>query len=746
MTPALIPEQLTPFQQLSEAAKAWLPTLLRECLDEDRAVRREEVRKAWELRLFAKGIQQLYYDSQNYVYYALSPENVSFKLPTHRAVFDITSPHKRSFVSILSENPPGVNFIPNDLSKSIDQTAATSGEKQRSVVDREIDMKDKQTKAAGILCTDGRVVGWTREEQGKLRVDLYGALESKLPPFAESKDDFDYLILSREANVWKAKFDNPEFKDKISSSETGSTNSYYERYARLSIVARKGNFAEAFKSLVTEHWAFVRSWRYEKAPDEVQEELEALFPDGILMHAFGSVVVDVQTPDWSGLSLAYPVDGEGQIRPALLNGMPYIQRAYNDFRNQQRDAADFAAPRTVFHGGAIDGEALEEQETAWGAAAIITPPNGMSIQQCMEIEPGATIPEWSVLLQSLKQDGENLTGDFPSLYGGDTPGQDTVGVNRLLNNQAKGQLGPGWAAIQSLFAQIYQAAVPISAMLSNTDSMAVQGKTGQESYNPQTILEGGFYCHPDKDSSFPETMADKRASFAQLSADIASMGDAGALILGHPENLELRVMYSGISDFFIPGAAAGKKTLRMIEQCLQEPPVPILDDPAWQQSVQVAVMNRQPPPDPPMRCSVQIDPEWDYLSPMADKVQQWLSSPSEYDEQRKGNTLGLQNVKLLGKQIRDALTAQQAQQKPQQEPMKISGAFKDLDPATQVQVLQRDGYQPAEEYYATGAMQDAQGKAASTQETAASAQHKSVLAAKEAVAHELPGTPDKGEE
>jgi hypothetical protein len=66
--------------------------------------------------------------------------------------------------------------------------------------------------------------------------------------------------------------------------------------------------------------------------------------------------------------------------------------------------------------------------------------------------------------------------------------------------------------------------------------------------------------------------------------------------------------------------------------------------------------------------------------------------------------------------------------------MKISAAFKDLDPATKVQALIRDGYQPDADAYTVQNVVDQQNVSADTQDKAASAQHKSVLAAKEAVA------------
>lgn len=737
VTPDIEAEQKT-FKTLSKPAQAGLQKLLQSCLNDDKVARRSEVKEAWRLRLYCQGKQNVWYDQNNYIFCTL--EASGRKLPRHRGVYDITSPHKRSFVSILSENPPGVNFVPDDLQRSVDVTAAKLAEKMRGKVDRMVAMKERQSKAAGYLCTDGRVVSWTRVEGDKLVISMHGVLESKVPIYIEDPDGWDYAVLSKETNIWKAKAENPDFEDDISASTDTTAEAMYERYARIGVVATAlGGYSDYFKNLVTEHNAWIRTWRFDKLSDEVADELKSAFPSGVHLRSFGDTIVDAVDEDMSALAVEHPVDGEGQTRPALLSGLPDIQNAYNDIKNQMRTNADYGIPAGWFNADVLDSEAFEEQVSAPGVWHGMSLGTGQDIRQHIMQETPAELPQTTVtFLSDLKGDAEFTTGDFPALYGGDTPGQDTVGVNRLLNNQAKGQLGPAWAAIQRLWAKIYPHAIILVAQL-QPGITAISGDHGQESFDPAQILDGKFNCYPDQDSSFPETTADKRAALDQLVTRISGAGEAGTAILMAPDNLKLFSQLGGVPDFIIPGAQARDKQLREIEEMLQQGPVP---DPAqmqqYQQAAMASIQQGQQPGPPPMTSSVPIDPVWDYHQAERDKVQEWLSSDARFEEERKGNTQGVANVRLHGALHQAQIDKLAQQNAPKPEPPKISLTAQVTDPNAISQLLGEAGIQAAPEDIAASQVPEQQKTAAETQNQAASAFHKSALAAREIVPEHKP--------
>jgi hypothetical protein len=193
----------------------------------------------------------------------------------------------------------------------------------------------------------------------------------------------------------------------------------------------------------------------------------------------------------------------------------------------------------------------------------------------------------------------------------------------------------------------------------------------------------------------------------------------------HPDNLKLVQQYSGLGeDLVIPQAKARDKQLREIEQLLQESPIPMVGQ------LQAAPGGA---PQQQFQSSVAIDPVWDYHQWEMEKIQDWLSTESAFNEIRKGNMKGIENVKLHGQAHKDALAQQQGA--PHIEPPKVSMTMQVTDPTTIAQFAQAAGAtSTTPDDIAASQIPDQREQAAKTQHAAAQAQHQSVLAAKEAVA------------
>jgi hypothetical protein len=726
--------------RLDDTDRAGLADLITGFLGEEKTGRRAEVRKAWQQRSYRAGIQHIWYDDRSYSF--MTPKASGVDLPQFMDCYNLYTPHYRSFVSILSQNPPGINFVPDDLQAATDVTAASYAEKMRHRVDRMVHMKDRQQEVAGLFCTDGRTIGWARvDAKGKLCVTAHGVLESKVPIYARHMDRWGYVVLSEEMDLWEAKEEYPDYAEDLEPSTT-SAEAQYEALARMNVIgSARGASSDGLKNIVTRHTAWIRPSRYRKATDELKEKLPQMFPDGVRVTMLGKIVCDaVPERIEDALVVQWPSPGQGQNRPSLLHDLVPIQDAYNDYKNNLRESAGYINPATWVDGDAIDSEALPEQRSEPGAIHVILPKAGKSIQDSVfqEASNGMS-PELSAACAQLLTDAEFISGDLPAVFGAGTPDSETATGQKMLADQAKGQLSMAWAGLQWWFAGIYVISVRLAATLdADKPSVSVAGGNGQDSFSPSAILDGNFGCYPDTDSSFPETMADKRAS---LQSVLTQLGQADAQLVLHPDNLKLVKQYSGLADFYIPQAAARDKQLSEIDQMLKEVPIPETDPQklqAYQQAVQQAQASGQPPPPEPVTSSVKIGSR-DFHEFEVTKVNEWMSSESRREEERKGNFKGVHNVDLHGDLHDAAIAAKAAANAPQQTPMSISGSFKDLDPATKVQVLQRDGYQPDPSSFQTDAIQAQQSSSADTQLAAANAQHKSVLAAKEAVqpAHKL---------
>lgn len=728
----------TPFESLSESARTAIEQLVQGILKEDRAARRSEVRRAWQQRAFKAGIQHLWYDTTSYSY--LLPSAAPEEMPRFMDVYNIYTPHWRSFVSILSQNPPGVNFVPDDLQVGRDVTAAAYAEKMRHRVDRLVHMKDAQMEAADLFCTDGRTVARTRiDALGKLRVTMHGVLESKVPVYMRDMAKWSYCILSEEQDIWELKDEFPDFAPDIEPGDDTSAESNYERYARLMILGSKRGYdsGDAFKNLATRHEAWIRPWRYRKLSDKdenttesVRDEVAQAYPDGLRATVISGKLADcVEETIESALRVNWPAPAQGQIRPSMLHDLVPIQEAFNDILNLIREFGEYSIPaRWVTD--TLDGEAIAEQVSAPGVTHQVTVPTGASIEDLVFIEPTPSLPaELIANTDRLLTLAQFTTGDLPSLFGEGTPDQETASGQKMLSDQAKGQLSPAWAGIQWLFAGIYEIAIKLAAQMS-PENTAVEGNSGQEKFDPTAILQGNWGCYPDTDSSFPESMADKRASLQNV---LTQVGQADPSLVLQPDNLKLIKQYSGLTDLVIPGAEARDKQLEEIDQLLQEGPVPDTSQmQQWLQAAQQAQIQGQEPPPPPMKSSIDIG-KYDFDQPEFDKCKEWLSSPACREEQRKGNVQGIQNVELHAAQHEQRIQQNAQANAPKPEPPRISLTAQITDPNAVSQLLAMEGVQTTPEDIAAANLPEDQNTAADTQEKAATAQHKAVLAAKEAV-------------
>ena len=709
------PLQLVPSQPPQEPMKS--------AQRENRTARWQEVRDASRQRLLDKDIGH-YLDWDDKQYQWKEPGADGEPLPAYLDNYNIYTPHRKSFQSILSQTLTGINFKPGSLQRGDDITAAAYAEKMRHWVDQRISIQERQEELAGFYCTDGRTIG-------KLLLDMFGVLESKPPLFISKMERWGYCILSEEEDVFLAKEENPEYAEEIEPMQGGSAEASYERWARLNVISTKsGVSADSYKNLVTRHNFWIRPSRYRKMPTSVKDQIRAMFPDGARCKIYGDTCVEVVPARMEDeLVVTWPVPGKGQKRPSLLKSTVPIQDAFNDYKNHLREQADYIDPATWVDSDAVDSDALPEQYAGVSIAHALSPGPGKTVEQCVHQEQSNGLsPELIAECETLLHFAEYTTGDLPVLHGEADTDQETLGGQKLDTAAAKGQLSMPWKAEQRFFARVYTILITLAAQI-NADAgvMSVEGPNGQERFNPRAILDGEWGCYPDPDSAYPETTEDKRAAVQTV---LSQLSQADPTIALQPDNLKLVKQLSGLDDLVIPGAEARDQALLDIEQLLQEQPVPNVNDPQWQKAVQQTIAQGQQPPDPPMMCSIEIDPDWDLHKPMADKVQEWLNSPAKREEMLKGNTLGVQNVKLYGKAHRDALAAQQ--QPSIGKPPNITVTCQVTDPTTIAQILSMDGVQANPQSIATSQVPDLQEQGAKTQHAAAQAQHVSVLAAKEA--------------
>jgi len=692
VTPALVPDlessEAAVSPVLSEAAKTALVSIVRKCLKEEQHARRQEVMESRRQRYYERGDQNIYWEKNSHIFKPLTESGLG--LPKYMRVFNIFRPHSRSLVSVLSQNPPGVNFVPEDLQQSTDVTAANRAEKMRHRVDRDIRMKDVQTNVARLFCTDARTLAWTHMYGQKITCTIHGVLETKVPIYTSEMAEWGYAVIAREIDREQAE---EKYGDLVGSDE--STDNTYERTARIGVLGGTKFGTDGTKSLVTEYTCWLRPSKFRKS--SASAELRQFFPNGLRATIVSGKCVETlaETMD-TALAVEFPSPGDGQNRPSLMKDMVHLQDAFNHGMNMVEEHFEYGIPSTWFDEDAVDAEAVPEQRSEPGSYHPAKAPAGVALSAAFWQEAPSVLPDGLMdFLQNVQgQLSQFITGDLPSLYGGSMEDVQTAKGYSMAREQAMGALSPAWGAMQGIFAKIYKQAIDALAAVMGDQNVSIPNPNGTaDSFPASELTVGNYGCFPDTDSSFPETTAAKRAAFTNFVSQIAQM-DGGAAIIGLPDNLKLGLQLSGLEDFVIPGAEARDKQLREIEQLLRETPIMPhpLDVQNWQMQLQQAqASGQQPPPQPQPQTSVPVDEDFDYHQPEADKIQEWLSSDEKVQESNKGNQPGIMNVRLHGLAHRAAIAKQQ--QQPTGKPPSVAINFADMPPDAQVQALSEAGIQ-----------------------------------------------------
>ena len=145
---------------LTDTQISTIKSLCQKVQQKDLAAWREEIIRAWEMRLFDRGYQNLLWSrSQGWT---LPAPGTGYH-PTDsgsRSMFNanIFSSYEEMIISALSREFPSTRFEPNDEDSDIDITAAEAAEKLKKSIERNIGSRVLIRDIDRLLCTDGRVV------------------------------------------------------------------------------------------------------------------------------------------------------------------------------------------------------------------------------------------------------------------------------------------------------------------------------------------------------------------------------------------------------------------------------------------------------------------------------------------------------------------------------------------------------------------------------------------------------------
>jgi hypothetical protein len=363
-------------------------------------------------------------------------------------------------------------------------------------------------------------------------------------------------------------------------------------------------------------------------------------------------------------------------------------------------------PTTWYDSELVDIDAINEQVSLPGNRQPIKKREGSALGDSFYTEETVTIP--SDMIQAIEdlrgELAQFITGALPSLFGGQMEGNDTASGYAMARDQAMGQMGLAWSAIQTLWAGIMEQAVRCAAYNRTLSEIEVPGTgKGRTKQDPVIIsledLKGDMLCFPDKDSSFPDTWSARRNVIMQLMG-MAGQNPAVAATMAMPDNLALAKDLLGLEDLIIEGEESRNKQLREISQLLKEAPIPN-EQALHMEAVDmtVAKMTGKPAPAPPkpedvLQPSVAIDEIFDNHQYEFAEVQRWLNS-DEGNDVRLTNPKGWMNVRLHGLAHYQQIQQAAAKNAPPPKQPAESISFKDLPPEGQMQMAKQAGIQLA---------------------------------------------------
>ncbi len=745
-------------RQLPDQLKDALKELVKEFQGRDLYDRRIEVLTDRILRFYDDGVQHVYPNYGTGVYQVgvaggyVDVGNGQMECPEYMGAYNIFRARRRTIDSVLTQNPPGIDFQPDHPDRSEDIEAAETAEGYRHLFDQSNDCRQIQQDISRMFELSGRCVTWTYtttdaqrwgyNDAGEPRkmetCCVYGTLESKLPIVCKSKDLASYCFIYRDKDILMLRQENPWLQDaalgtwKITGGESCPGESDWERYARLGVKqARKGYYltGSALAHVTTEMHGWLRPAAFyssscdavytgPSAVDEdgmsvhgqtesmtVRDKLLELFPEGVHVVYIGQCYSEA-TPESmdDAIDIGFPTERDGLTGGALMEFMKVVQDGFNDFRNAEREFYEKGWPVTWFKGSQEDYDAFVDQRSSPKQFALLKEAGGGDVPAAnfFFTEPEMNAPQSFVnciedYQGSLSQD---ITGALPSLAGEANPDQKTASGQAMLRAQAMGTLGPAWANIQRLFAGIYKkAALAASKNPDHAKEITVVTGQGQSVViKMERLSRGSFHCHPDTDSTFPESTSAKRATLGQI-LPMAGSSPIGMELFKSPDNWETILTLNGFPELKLAPAEAYRKQTRELDLLLREGPVSNQEAVmAYNQQHAVQALQGMgqgmpaPPyqPPPPMQPSIMpqlLDyHEWEFA-----RCQEYLSSEDCWRQELEGNKAGVENVRLHA-MAHQQMMAALAPPPPQVMPSmpKAKGAAVAPEAATQVQ----NGAQP----------------------------------------------------
>jgi ribosomal protein S27E len=436
-----------------------------------------------------------------------------------------------------------------------------------------------------------RITGYREEPKGREVFNFYGPINVKIPMYARTQENVGYLIFKDDVHTSMLKNQFPEFEDLISAGGTG--NDSYERYIRL-LPEYIGNVPN---SLGTIACVWIRPWNYWTIDDkDIRDQLFELFPNGAKYIYVGDVLVaaaDACLDD----SWTISVDPLSDFIHNEPLGKPLVpvQEMRNDLVSLAFQSIEYSIPENFADPRVLDFDKYKQQQSLPGMFTAVkkAPDSGSLADAFFQTTPSRLSEEVQVFGENLDRDGQFVTHDFPSVYGGPSEGSKTAFEYNKSNTAALQALGLTWKRVVDLWTNtMAKSAVEFVENMKEDEKYVKKegGKFLNVWIRKQSLTGKIGEVEPETSEMLPQSWEQKW----QLIVQLLQMKDPTInSVLLMPENSGLMKQVVAMPEFTIPGEMDRQKQLGEIYDIINGDPSVDVDIELDNHPVHMSVIKNQ---------------------------------------------------------------------------------------------------------------------------------------------------------
>lgn len=589
---------------------------------EDEFFRSGHLRSLKKKELYWRGEQRIFWNDSDGAWRSANDltvfEKEEYNLASYDRVINVYRPHGESIIAALSIQTPNVVFFPADADNPQDIMTAKGYSKLSESIQKHNKSALVFIKALHILYNQGPVffynfmhtseaygmrqipqteykpvtklilnpqtgqmeqkvevlphlVGFTEEPKSKPQTAVYGPLNVEVPSHVKMQEDTPYLKLEFEQHISVIRATYHEKYDELKAETWGSN--YEERYARS-----RNSFDDRYE-LATVKIFWFRPWAMATRSKEDYQRFSSKYPNGARVVIVNRKVLEVTNEalddHWT---ISFPIFSETIHAEAMGEPAIEVQELRNDAVNLADQLIRHGVPETYADNEVLDFKAYANSPKAPGQIFPVKPRPGRSISDGFHTLKTATVSqEVDVYVKRLDQDGQFVTGAFPSIYGGPAQGgSKTAAEYSMSHQQALQRVSTYWKLLCQLWADGHAKAAREYALylIEHNETDQYVKKNGNSFVNVWTRhaeLEGKVgSVEPEASESLPMSSSQIR----DLLMRVIQLQDPvlnGTLY--HPENAQMVATALGMPSLYIPGNDDRNKQLVEIQLLSQSQPI-----------------------------------------------------------------------------------------------------------------------------------------------------------------------------